>query len=56
MKMRFADEQISQVINDQETGQRTADVYRRYGISQSTFCKYKSGYGGMRCTAGLCEA
>lgn len=28
-------------------GEKTADVYRRYGISQGTFCKYKSKYGGM---------
>ena len=28
-------------------GERTADVCRRYGISQGTFYKYKSKYGGI---------
>ena len=28
-------------------GERTADVCRRYGISQGTFYKYKSKFGGM---------
>jgi putative transposase len=47
MKARFTDEQIIQMIKEQEAGERTADVCRRYGISQGTFYKYKSKYGGM---------
>ena len=47
MKARFTDEQIIQMIKEQESGERTADVFRRYGISQGTFYKYKSKYGGM---------
>ena len=47
MKPRFSDEQIIQMIKGQEAGERTADVCRRYGINQGTFCKYKSKYGGM---------
>ena len=47
MKTRFTDEQIIQMIKEQEAGERTADVCRRYGISQGTFYKYKSKYGGM---------
>lgn len=47
MKTRFTDGQIMQMIKEQESGERTADVWRRYGISQGTFCKYKSKYGGM---------
>ncbi|SMY10424.1 Transposase [Flavimaricola marinus] len=35
------------MIKEQEAGEKTADVCRRYGISQGTFCKYKSKYGGM---------
>ncbi|MBL4873335.1 MAG: transposase, partial [Rhodobacteraceae bacterium] len=30
-----------------EAGERTADVCRRHGISQATFYKYKSKYGGL---------
>ena len=47
MKARFTDEQIIQMIKEQEAGERTADVCRRYGISPGTFYKYKSKYGGM---------
>ena len=47
MKARFTDGQIIQMIKEQEAGERTADVCRRYGISQGTFYKYKSKYGGM---------
>ena len=41
MKTRFTDEQIIQMIKEQEAGEKTADVCRRYGISQGTFYKYK---------------
>ncbi len=47
MKQRFSDEQIIQMIKEQEAGERTADLCRRYGISSATFYKYKSKYGGM---------
>ncbi|NDW54763.1 transposase [Aliiroseovarius sp. PrR006] len=33
MKTRFTDEQIIQKIKEQEAGERTADVCRRYGVS-----------------------
>ena len=39
MKLRFSDEQIIQIIKEQEAGERTADVCRRYGISTGTFYK-----------------
>lgn len=47
MKKRFTEEQIIGILKEQEAGERTADVCRRYGISQGTFYKYKSKYGGM---------
>jgi len=47
MKKRFTDEQIIQMLKEQEAGEKTADLCRRYGISQGTFYKYKSKYGGM---------
>ena len=47
MKARFTDEQIIQMIKEEEAGERTAGVCRRHGISQGTFYKYKSKYGGM---------
>ena len=47
MKKRFTDEQIISILKEQEAGERTVDVCRRHGISQATFYKYKSRYGGM---------
>ena len=47
MKPRFTDEQIIQTLKEQTAGERTADVCRRDGISQGTFYKYKSKFGGM---------
>ena len=47
MKTRFTEEQIIGILKEQETGERTADVCRRHGISQATFYKYKSKYGGL---------
>ena len=47
MQKRFTDEQIIQMLKEQEAGEKTADLCRRYGISQGTFYKYKSKYGGM---------
>ena len=45
MKKRFTDEQIIQMLKEQEAGEKTADLCRRYGISQGTFYKYKSKFG-----------
>ena len=47
MKGRFTDERIIAMIKEQESGEKTADVCRRRGISSATFYKYKSKYGGM---------
>lgn len=47
MKKRFTDAQIIAMLKEQEAGEKTADPCRRYGISQATFYKYKSRYGGM---------
>jgi putative transposase len=47
MKSLFTDEQIIRMIKEQEAGEKTADVCRRHGISQATFYKFKSRYGGM---------
>lgn len=34
-------------IKEQEAGMPTAEVCRKHGLSQGTFYKYKSKYGGM---------
>ena len=47
MKARFTDEQIIAMVQEQEAGEKTADVCRRHGINSATFYKYKSKYVGM---------
>ena len=46
-RSRFGEEQIIGILREQETGQKTADVCRRHGISEATFYKWKSKYGGL---------
>lgn len=35
------------MIREHEAGVRAADICRKHGISDATFYKYKSRYGGM---------
>jgi putative transposase len=44
---RFSEEKIISILQQQESGTRTADVCREHGISQNTFYAWKSKYGGM---------
>jgi putative transposase len=46
-KSRFSEAQIIGMIKEQEAGMPTADVCRKHGLSQGTFYKFKSQYGGM---------
>ncbi len=47
MKKRFTEEQIIRVLKEQESGQPTAEVCRKYGISLATFYKWKAKFSGM---------
>ena len=46
-KSRFIEAQIIGTIKEQESGMPTAEDCRKHGLSQGTFYKYKSQYGGM---------
>ena len=47
MKPRFIEEQIILVLREQETGSPVKEIIRRHGISEQTFYRWKSKYGGM---------
>ena len=47
MKKRFTEEQIIRVLKEYEGGKRAADIVREHGISEQTFYRWKSKFGGM---------
>jgi putative transposase len=44
---RFTEEQIIGILREHEAGAKTADVWRKHGISSATFYKWKAKYGGL---------
>ena len=46
-KSRFMEAQIIGVLREQEAGGTTPEVCRRHVISQQTFYRWKSKYGGL---------
>ena len=47
MKRKFTEEQIIGILKQHESGIKTADLCREYGISTNTFYTWKSKFGGM---------
>ena len=47
MKKRFSEEQIIRILKEHEAGKKAADVVREHNISEQTFYRWKSKYGGM---------
>lgn len=46
-KTRFTDEQIIGVLKAAESGQAVKDLCRKHGISEQTYYRWKSKYGGL---------
>ena len=45
--VRFSESQILAVLKEGEAGVSVADLLRKHGISQATYYKWKSRYGGL---------
>lgn len=46
-KSRFTDEQIIGLLKEHHAGVSAADLCRKHGISDATFYKWRSKFGGM---------
>jgi putative transposase len=46
-KSKFTEEQIIKVLKEVEGGAKVQDVVRRLGITETTFYRWKSKYGGL---------
>lgn len=47
MKKRFREEQIIGILKERERGLPVKDLIRKHGISEQTYYRWKSKYGGM---------
>jgi putative transposase len=46
-RKRHTEEQIIAILKEHEAGMKTADLCRKYGISEATFYNWKAKYGGL---------
>lgn len=46
-KSKFSDTQIFEILKESETGAKTSDLCRKYGMSSATFYKWRAKYGGL---------
>jgi putative transposase len=44
---RFTEEQIIGILKESEAGAKPREICRRHGISEQTFYRWRSKYGGM---------
>jgi len=46
-RSRFNEEQIIGILKEHQAGATAADLCRKHGVSDATFYKWRSKYGGM---------
>jgi putative transposase len=46
-RKRYSEEQIIRVLQEAESGVKTANLCRKYGMSEATFYNWKAKYGGL---------
>ena len=47
-RKRFTEEQIIRILKEAEAGAKKQEIYRRHGVSEQTFYRWRSKYGGMQ--------
>ena len=47
MKARFTEEQIIRILKEQENGKKVSEIIRENDITEQTFYRWKSKFGGM---------
>lgn len=47
MKRRFSEVQIIRILKEHEAGISVKDLYRKLGMSNALFYKWKAKFGGM---------
>ena len=46
-RSRFSEEQIIGILKEHHAGMSAAELCRKHGVSDATFYKWRSKYGGM---------
>jgi putative transposase len=46
-KSQFTEEQIIGILGEHEKGRKIRDICREHGVSEQTFYRWKSKFGGM---------
>ncbi len=46
-RSRFSEERIIGILKEHQAGATAADLCRKHGVSDATFYKWRSKYGGM---------
>lgn len=46
-RSRFSEEQIIGILKEHQAGMSAAELCRKYGVSDATFYKWRSKFGGM---------
>jgi len=47
LRKRFTEERIIGILEEAEAGGKSTELCRRHGISEQTFYRWKSKYGGL---------
>jgi len=47
-RKRFAQEGIVKILQEAEAGMKVGDLVRRHGITEQTFYRWRSKYGGLQ--------